>query len=598
MKQIKDKRIDLEEEAANKLISDIEESTNDSHRMFKAVRELKLGTTRKNVIKVKNSSGSYLLSDASKANIIADWFKDKLTDPEGPLETFQIIKPLNLPISENEVTKAIKRLKLNRSTGPDGISNEMIKASGPSFIKIYTKMINMSFETGVKIENITIGDLAPLPKPNKEQCPIENLRPIILLNGMRKVLSLITLKRIENNVNQYVGPYQHGYEEGQGCEDVVWSQKILTSIVLRKGWSFSKIGIDMSRAFDTIKRGVILYLLADAGCSEDDIALVRYLLSSTKLEIKVNKTKSKEFKTSLGSGQGDSLSGKLFTLYLAGALNHLRAILDRPNPPISDESMPLEFEYVDDCDFIAEEMEELKQILPKIEQTFDEWNLKVNPTKTEYTEFYISNDPRQRGSEKWRKNKTLGSLLCSRAEIQRRVNLGNAAFSKYEKLWINGKQIDEKLKIKIYEATVVSIMLYNSGTWAAPKQILETLDASHRKHIRKILKIKWSDKISNEKLYEMSNLIPLSKRVEKARLRMLGKVLRQPENKPTMLSLTFAMKKMETLTSIRGRPVINLLDTIIKDIESRGLKLNTADDIEPLRELAKDSKAWDEFIHT
>ena len=45
------------------------------------------------------------------------------------------------------------------------------------------------------------------------------------------------------------------------------------------------MGIDMSSAFDTIKRSVILELLADAGCCEDDIRLARYLLSNTKLRI-------------------------------------------------------------------------------------------------------------------------------------------------------------------------------------------------------------------------------------------------------------------------------------------------------------------------
>ena len=56
--------------------------------------------------------------------------------------------------------------------------------------------------------------------------------------------------------------------------------------VKEKRWEFHKMGIDMSSAFDTIRRSVILELLADAGCSEDDIRLERYLLS--------NKTKDQD----------------------------------------------------------------------------------------------------------------------------------------------------------------------------------------------------------------------------------------------------------------------------------------------------------------
>ena len=65
------------------------------------------------------------------------------------------------------------------------------------FYKTYTNLINKSFCKGEPIEQIGEGILAPLQKPNKEKGPITNLRPMILLNGTRKILSLIALKRIE-----------------------------------------------------------------------------------------------------------------------------------------------------------------------------------------------------------------------------------------------------------------------------------------------------------------------------------------------------------------------------------------------------------------
>ena len=42
---------------------------------------------------------------------------------------------------------------------------------------------------------------------------------------------------------------------------------MLTAVVMEKHWSFYKMGIDMSAAFDTIQRSTILDLLHDAGCS-------------------------------------------------------------------------------------------------------------------------------------------------------------------------------------------------------------------------------------------------------------------------------------------------------------------------------------------
>ena len=50
---------------------------------------------------------------------------------------------------------------------------------------------------------------------------------------------------------------------------------------------------------------------------------------------------------------------------LAGGLYQVRAVVpERPNPPISDTGMPLEWEYSDDVDFVGPELEPLQELLP------------------------------------------------------------------------------------------------------------------------------------------------------------------------------------------------------------------------------------------
>ena len=45
----------------------------------------------------------------------------------------------------------------------------------------------------------------------------------------------------------------------------------------------------MSRAFDTIRRRVILGLIEDARCKKDNVALVRYVLSDTTIKIQIDR---------------------------------------------------------------------------------------------------------------------------------------------------------------------------------------------------------------------------------------------------------------------------------------------------------------------
>ena len=267
--------------------------------------------------------------------------------------------------------------------------------------------------------------IAPLQKPGKAKGPIKNLRPLTLLNGARKILSLITLKRVEHQIYNYTGAWQCAYKQGRSCADLVWAQRILVSVVLRKEWQYTTVGIDMSAAFDTICRGTIINLLKDAGCSQDDIRLVQYLLSSTKLRVRVNNNISAEFETTLGSFQGDSLSGKLFTLCLAGALNHLRVVTLRPNPPILPNGFPTEWEYADDVDFSDEDPDTLDAILSVAKNILSEWNLFMNEEKTEKTLVYITQKNEVNsdgnpiyGNEGWRTRKALGSLLCTIKDIE------------------------------------------------------------------------------------------------------------------------------------------------------------------------------------
>ena len=62
--------------------------------------------------------------------------------------------------------------------------------------------------------------------------------------------------------------------------------------------------------------------------------------------------------------------------------------------------MPSDTQYADDCDCYDMNEKNLKEnIFPKIQTTFEEWNLKVNDTKTEYTNIELDINLEKRGKE-------------------------------------------------------------------------------------------------------------------------------------------------------------------------------------------------------
>ena len=108
--------------------------------------------------------------------------------------------------------------------------------------------------------------------------------------------------------------------------------------------SFRILCIDMSRAFDTIRRDKLLTVLVT-------LRIIRMLLAETTLQPRLKRGKESTFASTIGTPQGDSLSPVLFVIYLEATLRDLRHNL--PQRPREDINMPHYIVYADDVDFIS-----------------------------------------------------------------------------------------------------------------------------------------------------------------------------------------------------------------------------------------------------
>ena len=63
-------------------------------------------------------------------------------------------------------------------------------------------------ETGDIPKEVTYGILKPLQKPNKAKDPPSNLRPIILLSTLSKILAAYTTNRIKYRLEAEIPPSQ------------------------------------------------------------------------------------------------------------------------------------------------------------------------------------------------------------------------------------------------------------------------------------------------------------------------------------------------------------------------------------------------------
>ena len=120
-------------------------------------------------------------------------------------------------------------------------------------------------------------------------------------------------------------------------------------------------------------------------------------------------------------------------------------------------------------------------------------NLNVNHSKTE--EYKI----KRNGNEDWKTCKYLGSMLDTQKDINRRKGLGIAAYNKMKTI-LENKHVSTEVKMRIFNAYVSSIFMYNNELWTLTQAMNHEIDVYQRMFLRKIMKIKWQDKVTNENL--------------------------------------------------------------------------------------------------
>jgi hypothetical protein len=153
----------------------------------------------------------------------------------------------------------------------------------------------------------------------------------------------------------------------------------------------------------------------------------------------------------------------------------------------------------------------------------------------------------------------LGSLLCSDgrigSELGRRIGAAQGEFNKLSKIWSH-TVISKARKLKIFEACVVSKLMYNLH--AAWLNIAERrrLDAFQARCVRRVIGVKHSmiSRVSNATVLEQASCRQLSVVLLERQLLLIGDLASRPDSDVMRQSVFSADSvKLRGLTGQRGR---------------------------------------------
>ena len=255
-----------------------------------------------------------------------------------------------------------------------------------------------------------------------------------------------------------------------------------------------------------------------------------------------------------------------------------RHLQDHTYATTRDIYVDINQQYADDISWATNVEHKIEKIKKTIPSQLKNYNLHINESKTE--EYKIGRD----GPEDWKKCKYLGTLLYTGSDIIRRKGLAISAFNKLNHIFKN-KKLSTRLKVRVFNAYVASIFLYNSELWTMTTALEHKLNTFQRSLLRKLLNIRWPQTISNRNLYEQTNEILWSKKIKSRRLSWLGHLLRLPEDTPARQALAEAQRQVRRP---RGRPKTTWISAIQKELKEIHEDLNLL----AATEKAQDRTLW------
>ena len=160
------------------------------------------------------------------------------------------------------------------------------------------------------------GILKPLQKPNEAKGPPSNLRPIILLSSLYKILAAYIPNRIKDRLKVEIPPSQAAYRPNRSTT--------------AKNESAYLIMLGTSKGFNSINRNQLIEDLRNT-IETDELHIISALLNVSR-SVKCENTLSKVFETNTGGPQGDCASALHFTYYLDKTLKPARSnqLTDHP----------------------------------------------------------------------------------------------------------------------------------------------------------------------------------------------------------------------------------------------------------------------------
>ena len=444
-------------------------------------------------------------------------------------------------------------------------------------------------------------------KGDRSDC--NNYRGISLLSIVGKTFARVILNRLQLLAERVFPESQCGFRAERSTVDMIFSLRQLQEKCREQRRPLYIAFIDLTKAFDLVSRAGLFTLLQRIGCPPKLLRMIISFHENMKGTVQHDGSSSDPFPIKSGVKQGcvlaPTLFGILFSLLLRYAFRqsedgiylHSRSDgglfnLARLRAKTKIRKVLIrEMLFADDAALTAHTEAALQELINCFAHACTEFGLMISIKKTNILGQDVSSAPSISIGDNTLEvvesftylGSTISGNLSLDTELNSRIGKASAAMARLSKRVWENSMLTSKTKIQVYQACVLSTLLYGSESWTLYARQERRLNTFHQRCLRRILGVSWQDHVSNMEILQRSGTLSMFALLTKRRLRWLGHVARMPDGR---LPKDILYGELVTGSRPVGRPALRY-----KDVCKRDLK---AGSIAPacLETLAADRSSW------
>ena len=405
-------------------------------------------------------------------------------------------------IMRDEIRYAIKGMKQNKAAGRDEVPTELLKCLRETGIGMLQHLADEIYEFGEWPKEMMESTFIPLPKkPKATDC--SNFRTVSIMNHSTKIILRVIMNRMRKIIHKEVSEMQYGFMPDKGTRNAIYVIKRMQERNKEMQKKIFCCFIDYTKAFDRVEHNIFFEILNNFDFADKDIRVLQSLYFRQQANVRVNNELSDYTDLKRGVRQGCIASPELFSLYTEMIMRHSD---DEPGVNMGGHNIN-NIRFADDTGLIAGSQEDLQNLLNVIYERSEKFGMKINTAKTEV--MIMNNWDKEKAEimlngvtlKQVEKFKYLGSWITSdgscSTDIKCRIAEAKTAFTEMRSILSNLK-MPFKLRYRILNCYVIPIMMYGCENWILMKSDIKKLEAAEMWFLRRMQKISWKEKKSNE----------------------------------------------------------------------------------------------------